>query len=238
MEQDNNKDIILRPSWKGYMLQYWIIFALAVVVFTIAFSNITGRWRDVLYIAGTLSIVLTVIRILLGRFENKTAWKNYIFQYLLIFAVVLIIGIIVFSNLNATWQRYLCIIGKICILSVVLEILFCRFSERFILKQDRVSMEIGLIGKNFTGMEISKIRTVVVKQDLWQRIFNIGNVHVLSSALNIAEITAHGINNPHDIKDRILSQQSRMQQPIVITTPSEPEKTEAEKVETEKTEAE
>ena len=208
MGQNNNVDMVFRPSWKNYIFQYLIIAAMAVVVCIIAFSSLTGVWKNYFYIACVINIVLIIIKILLDKFYNKTEWKDYIVQYLFIFAIIVIMGIVAFAPLSAVMKKYLCIAGLIYILAVFSEVTLCRFSERLAIREDKVYMELGVLRKQYTQIGIHQVRTTQVTQDLWQRLVNIGNLEIASSGTDSYEIIAHGINNPHEIREKIRSYQA------------------------------
>ena len=204
MEQENKKAMKLRPSWKNYILQYLIICTYLIVIFIIDFLGLNARWTKIIYINGAIGTVLTIIRIVIGKYENKNAWKNYIVQYLHILVMIVIIGVVAFDGVNTGWKKYISIVGIVCIITIFIEIMFCRLSESLTLSEDKVFMEKGILEKEIDTADSRKIRTSKVKQNLWQRLVNIGDIYIFSSG-DIHDILAHGINNPHEIRDRILS---------------------------------
>ena len=204
MEQVNKKVIKLRPSWKNYILQYLIMSTYLIVIFIIDFCSLNVMWTKIIYINGTVGALLTIIRIVVAKYENKNAWKNYIVQYLHIFVMVVMVGVVAFGGVNTEWKKYFSLVGIICILSIFVEIMFCRLSECLTLSEDKVFMEKGILEKEIDTADSRKIRTSKVKQNIWQRLVNLGDIYIFSSG-DIHDILAHGINNPYEIRDRILS---------------------------------
>ena len=201
----NDKEVVFRPSWKNYIMQYLFVLLMIAVVFVVDFSNLRSRWRDFIYIVGIFSIVCIAIRIVLDKYRNNTTWKSYIFQYLLIFAMAVIVVIVAFADLNAYWRKFLSIVGAVYIVAIAVEIVFDMFNERFTLKEDEVVMEHGILNKKSTEIDVNQIRTILVNQSIWQRLVSIGDLYIASAGTESYEIVAHGITNPHEIRDKIQS---------------------------------
>ncbi|MCL2147431.1 MAG: PH domain-containing protein [Synergistaceae bacterium] len=204
MEQ-NDKAFVFRPSWKNYILQYLLVLLMLAIVFVVAFSNFRARWRDFIYIAGILSIISIAIRIVLDKYKNNTAWKSYIYQYLLTFAMVVIVAVVAFVDLNAGWRKLVSIVGAVYILSIAIEIVIDMFNERFTLKEDEVVMEDGILNRKSTEIDIVQIRTILVNQNLWQRLVSIGDLYIASAGTESYEIVAHGLSRPYELRDKIQS---------------------------------
>jgi uncharacterized membrane protein YdbT with pleckstrin-like domain len=66
-------------------------------------------------------------------------------------------------------------------------------------------MEHGILEKRSTEIDINKIRTMLVHQNLWQRIVNIGNLYIASAGTESYEIVAHGVTHPYELRDKIQS---------------------------------
>jgi len=208
--QDDYVEEAIRPSWKNYILQYFILVAMVVAVSAIAFSDLTGTWGKTFYMATIASVVLIIVRILIDKLMNnkKTEWKRYIVQYLLIFAIVVAMGIVTYGSPGAEMKKNLCIAGMIYILGICCEVTIFRRGERFTIKKDKVLMELGIFRKKYTEIRYNQIRTTHVKQTIWQRLINIGDLHVVSSGSGEDEIVARGIDKPHYYKEKIPTQES------------------------------
>jgi len=204
MEQ-NDKEVVFRPSWKNYILQYLLVFLMIAIVFIIAFSNLRSGWRDFINIAGIFSIICIAIRITLDKFKNNTAWKSYIFQYLLIIAMAAIVVVVAFAELDAGKKKIISIVGAVYILSIAVAVVFDMLNERFTLKEDEVVMEHGILNKKSTEIDVNQIRTILVHQNIWQRLVSIGDLYIASAGTESYEIVAHGITRPHEIRDKIQS---------------------------------
>ena len=75
--------------------------------------------------------------------------------------------------------------------------------------EDRVSLEKGILSKNFTELFIKDIRTINIKQGIVQRIFRIGNVMIATAGTSGYEHFAYGLPDPRRIKDLIIEQRHK-----------------------------
>jgi len=72
--------------------------------------------------------------------------------------------------------------------------------------ESRVSLEKGVLSKNFVELFIKDVRTINIKQGLLQRIFRIGDVMIATAGTAGYEIVASGLPGPKRIKDLIIGQ--------------------------------
>ncbi len=80
-----------------------------------------------------------------------------------------------------------------------------RASLVFSVYQDRVVLEKGFLNKDYKVIFISDIRTIDVRQTIWQRLINIGDVFIASSGTSGYEDIATGLPDPRGIENLILS---------------------------------
>lgn len=134
----------------------------------------------------------------------RPSWKNYIPHYLIITAVIaLMIFISVTFSPGAFWGNVNYFIGLAVLLVVLGKVMLIRFSERFTITDKEVSMERGILNKSSVEVRILQIRTIQVKQHIWQRIMNIGDLLIASAGTEGYEIVAHGIDAPYEMRDKI-----------------------------------
>ena len=70
-----------------------------------------------------------------------------------------------------------------------------------------VILEEGLLSKNRTELSTDSIRSVKVSQSLFNRMFGVGKVEILTAG-DRPEIVASGMPRPHTIRDLIKAQQA------------------------------
>ncbi len=75
--------------------------------------------------------------------------------------------------------------------------------------EDRVSLEKGVLSKNFTELFIKDIRTINIKQGIVQRIFRIGDVMIATAGTSGYEHFAYGLPGPRRIRDLIIEQRQK-----------------------------
>jgi membrane protein YdbS with pleckstrin-like domain len=87
----------------------------------------------------------------------------------------------------------------------VLYTLYQRRSFEMRIYPDRVSIEEGFLAKDYSEFFIKDIRSIDVKQGVWQRLVNIGDVTISTAATLEASEEAQGIPGPNRIKDLLIS---------------------------------
>lgn len=80
-------------------------------------------------------------------------------------------------------------------------------SEKLTITNGRITYSYGLLSKNNTECDLSRVSSVQVKQSLGQRIMGAGDV-IVNTAGDVAEIEAIGFVNPNEIKKSIDAQRS------------------------------
>jgi uncharacterized membrane protein YdbT with pleckstrin-like domain len=113
--------------------------------------------------------------------ELRPSWWNYFAHFLFFF---LIIPLIV-----AVWQK---------------------FSLVFRVYGDRINLETGILSKNTKDVFISDVRTIDVKQSLFQRIVGIGDVMIATAGTSGYEDMARGLPNPKRVRDTIMTRRQQL----------------------------
>jgi len=109
--------------------------------------------------------------------EIRPSWWNFFWHFVFCWLIVPIVV--------ALWKRA----------SLILRI-----------TENKVLLEKGLLSKNHKEIFISDIRTIDIKQSLFQRILGIGDVMIATAGTNGYEDKAFGIPNPNKIKGLISDQ--------------------------------
>lgn len=112
--------------------------------------------------------------------EARPSWWNFFWHFVFFW---LIIPLII-----ALWKRW----------ALVLRVY-----------EGRVSLEKGVLSKNFTELFIKDIRTINIKQGLVQRIFKVGDVMVATAGTAGYEIFAYGLPHPRRVRDLIIEQKQK-----------------------------
>jgi uncharacterized membrane protein YdbT with pleckstrin-like domain len=68
---------------------------------------------------------------------------------------------------------------------------------------DRLNLEEGWLSKRIVDIYIADIRTIEVKQSLWQRMINIGLLQVDTAGSTGEELVIDGIPHPIAVRNRI-----------------------------------
>jgi hypothetical protein len=113
--------------------------------------------------------------------EVRPSWMG-LFWYLFFFFLIV-------PLLIALWKRY----------SFVMRIY-----------ADRVSIEEGLLTKEFTEFFIKDIRSIDVSQSVTGRIFDVGDVTISTAATVDAAEVAEGVPHPTQIRDLLIGQRQRI----------------------------
>lgn len=68
----------------------------------------------------------------------------------------------------------------------------------------RISLEKGILSKNYTDVLLNDVRTVKLRQGPFQRLCNIGDIMIATSGTDWYEIVANGLPDPIYIKKLII----------------------------------
>jgi len=119
-----------------------------------------------------------------------------------------------FSNLSGSrlkWVAYIELgIFLLCLGWLVVRILMLTLTRRYKLTTQRLFAERGLISRTIDELELIRVDDVSVKQGLIQRMFNVGDVRVISTDASDAELILRGISNPVEVKEHIREHTRRL----------------------------
>lgn len=80
-------------------------------------------------------------------------------------------------------------------------------SDHLVVKDDEIVWTHGLISKQYTEINMSSVRTVKIRQSLFQRMVNAGNVSIYTSG-DEPELMVKGLPDPNRIREYIKGQTS------------------------------
>ena len=78
--------------------------------------------------------------------------------------------------------------------------------------RDRLNLEIGWLSKRILDIYIADMRTLEVKQTLWQRMLNIGRLEIDTAGSADDVLVADGIPDPIGVRNRIQELRRRARQ--------------------------
>ena len=74
---------------------------------------------------------------------------------------------------------------------------------RYALSEDRLFLKRGFLNVHQDEIVLYRVRDLRVSQTLWQRVFGVGTVTVISTDKSIPELALKNIRQPNDVKELI-----------------------------------
>lgn len=75
-----------------------------------------------------------------------------------------------------------------------------RFRYRFMITDETITMRVGLIARNISEMKIRHIRSMHIRQGLFERLLGIGTLTTISASDGESAVIFKGIRNPDGVK--------------------------------------
>ncbi len=75
-------------------------------------------------------------------------------------------------------------------------------SVRLTITGDAIHLSRGILSKEQTDIDVREIRTVLIKQSFWQRIFDVGQIEVFTTG-DMPEFSLQGMPDPNFVRDYI-----------------------------------
>ena len=72
---------------------------------------------------------------------------------------------------------------------------------KYRLTDEKLIIDTGVISRNQEEIRLYRITDFSVRQNFFQRLFNVGNIHISSSDNKQGEFTIYEIKNPYNVKD-------------------------------------
>lgn len=77
---------------------------------------------------------------------------------------------------------------------------------RYAMSEDRLFTSVGLLNLKDDEVLLYRVRDIDTSRSLWQRLFGVGTVTVMSSDKTMPNMVLKNIKNPLDVKERIHEQ--------------------------------
>ena len=72
---------------------------------------------------------------------------------------------------------------------------------KYKLTEEKLIIDTGFLSRNQEEVRLYRITDFSVKQNLFQRIFGVGNIHISSSDNTQGEFIIYEVKKPYDVKD-------------------------------------
>ena len=126
----------------------------------------------------------------------RPAWRSFMTWWILCVAVA---ALAIFLSVRYPAPWWIVAVALIPVVVIILK----RCSTEFIVKNDEVTLEKGLFSKNSVEVGMPQIRTIEVRQTIFQRMLGIGDIMIASSGTDTYEIIVAGIEEPKELRDLI-----------------------------------
>ena len=77
---------------------------------------------------------------------------------------------------------------------------------RYAMSEDRLFTSVGLLNLKDDEVLLYRVRDIDTSRSLWQRLFGVGTVTIMSSDKSMPNMVLKNIKNPMDVKERIHEQ--------------------------------
>ena len=89
---------------------------------------------------------------------------------------------------------------------------------KYILTEEKLLIDIGLLSKQEEEIRLYRITDFSVRQNLFQRIFRVGDIVISSSDNMQGEFTIHEVKKPYDVKEMLSDMVEKERQKKGIVT--------------------
>ncbi len=139
----------------------------------------------------------------------RPAWRNYWLALLVtIVSGMAWVAIVIAGPRGAEGQQAQLVAVAVAMLAFV-SVVFRRYYLKFSVSNGRIASSRGIIARNQHSVRIRDIRSIGLKQNLFQRIFNVGNLAFYSAGSDAAEVQFSGILDPLQWRARIETEVDR-----------------------------
>lgn len=139
--------------------------------------------------------------------RGRTSWKHYgglVLAYAVSSAAVLIASAI---WLGAGWWRWSVVLGVVLLAGVVIAVRLAIivFGTRYELTTERLFIERGLVRLTRDQTELIRVDDVRVRKLLFDRVFHLGTVQVMSTDLSDRSVVIEGVADADRVAELIRS---------------------------------
>jgi uncharacterized membrane protein YdbT with pleckstrin-like domain len=131
------------------------------------------------------------------EYHGRIAWRGLI-GYIILALVLLAGGIYLWSRVEALGIALVILAGV-----TLVAMLYRRLSSRYHIREGRIEHREGFIAKNVSSIRARNIREINLKQNVFQRILNFGDIEFNSAGSDHVEVRFKNIARPQKLKDRV-----------------------------------
>ena len=106
-------------------------------------------------------------------------------------------------EVRPSWWRYFWHLAFCWLIVPIVIAVIKRNSLVLRIFSDRLNLEVGWLSKRILDVYIADIRTIEVKQSMWQRMLNIGRMEIDTAATAEDVLIADGIPDPIGVRNQI-----------------------------------
>ena len=141
--------------------------------------------------------------------EGRFSAKAYAFWIggLIVLAVIFLVSLITFWWNGVGGLKYIAVayLAILLVLGVWLavKVIVMKLGLKYWLSTQRIFVERGIISKRIDEIEMMRVDDVSVRQSIFQRMFDVGDVRVMSTDASDAALLIHGVAGPINVKEMI-----------------------------------
>ncbi|MDR1730573.1 MAG: PH domain-containing protein [Synergistaceae bacterium] len=129
----------------------------------------------------------------------KPAWRSF-YWHILGMIAAFVIAVAISVKKPDWWEiTWIAFAGVVVLLAA--DMVIRRLRVALSVSPDEVALEEGIISHHSIEISTRSIRTIQVRQNVIQRILNIGNIQIASSGTEEYEICISNLPSPHAIRD-------------------------------------
>lgn len=134
--------------------------------------------------------------------QLRPAWRNYWAGFVLVFFLLVAAA---WSAVSGSETQGNMIAGLLLLLALItlIFVVFKRFSWKFSINGNQISRQYGIVARNQQSVRINDLRSIELDQNLFQRIFGVGDLSFYSAGSATAEVRFVGITEPVVWRDKI-----------------------------------
>jgi len=141
--------------------------------------------------------------------EGRFSAKAYALQIgaVVVLAVIFLVSFIAFWLNGMKGLRYIGL-GFLVILLILagwiaVKVIKMKLGLKYWLTTQRIFVERGILSKRIDEIEMMRVDDVSVRQNVVQRMFDVGDVRVMSTDASDADLTIRGVEGPVKVKEMI-----------------------------------
>ncbi len=132
----------------------------------------------------------------------RPAWRSFYGHIVTMIACLgIVLTLSIKMRLSSAYLKGIWSFYALFLLFSLGNMVFRRFQVVLTVKPDGIALEKGIIGRHSIVIGFKNIRTIQVKQNLMQRILNVGDLLIASSGADNYEIHINNMLHPQEIRD-------------------------------------